>query len=649
MQPASGKGDDDMRDTLIHRSPLLGLAGAALVAMLAAAPALAQQQAPMLDELVSSGALPPVAERLPANPLVVEGESVGKYGGTWRMGLNGGGDNGLIVKTVAYEGLVRFASDWKTVVPNLAESWEANADATEYTFKLREGVKWSDGTPFTTADLAFTVEMFQDPDYAAASWIDNKNNPVSIEVIDDYNFKLSFATPNGMFMDELASVNGTQITSLQKAYCSQFHPTYNENAAAEAEAAGFTSWALHLQDRCAWGWETIRFANPDLPVLYGWVIETPLTANAARVTWKRNPYYWKTDAEGNQLPYIDNLDMRVSQGGVEELTLAALNGEIDFQERHIATNTNKPLFFDGQEAGGYHLGEVIPSASNTLVLQLNFNHDDPVKRELYQNKDFRVGISHAIDRQEIVDVVFTGQGEPFQVAPRPESPLYDEELAKQFTEFDPELAIQHLEAAGLTEMNGDGIRLMSNGEPVKITVDVISALRPEWIDILEIMQLQLAAVGVEIELNNIDRTLFYEKRPGNEFDAQVWAGDGGLEVMQDPRYYMPFSDESVWAYRWAQWFNGTRPEIAEEPADWAKEQMDLYNQVRASSDPDQRTELMNQILAITKEQFPVIGVSLMPNSYSIIRNNLKNAPESMFNAWLLPTPSATNPVTWYFE
>jgi peptide/nickel transport system substrate-binding protein len=639
-------------DLMIGRGPRrLGFAGAVAMAALVAGigSALGAGQAPSLDAMVASGDLPPLEERLPANPLVVAADAIGSYGGTWRMGMNGGGDNGLIVKTVAYEGLVRYDHEWKTVLPNLAESWEVNADATEYTFKLREGVKWSDGTPFTTEDIAFTVQMYQDPDYAASSWIDNKNNPVTLDVIDDYNFKFTFGKPNGMFMETLASTDGLHITSLQKKYCSQFHPAYNENAAAEAEAKGFSSWALYLQDRCAWGWETIRFANPELPTIYGWVIDQPLTANASRVTWKRNPYYWKVDAEGNQLPYIDNLDMRVSQGGVEELTLAALNGEIDFQERHIATNVNKPLFFDGQEAGDYHLGEVIPSASNTLVLQLNLNHLDPVKRALYQSKDFRIGISEAIDRAEIIDVVFTGQGEPFQVAPRPESQFYDEELAKQYTEFNPEGAVERFAAAGLSEKNGDGIYLMSDGNPAKITVDVISALRPEWIDMLEIMQLQLGAAGIDLELNNIDRTLFYEKRPAGEFDAQVWAGDGGIEALQEPRYYFPFSDESVWAYRWAQWFNGTRPEIAEEPLDWAKKQMDLYNQVRASGDPEERADLFRQVLAITKEEFPVIGVSLMPNSYSIIRNNLKNAPEKMFNAWLFPTPSPMDPVTWYFE
>ena len=634
----------------MRKDRVFGLTGTVALAamMVAAAPALAQQQSPALDAAVESGELPPVAERLPAEPQVVEAASIGTYGGTWRMGMRGGGDNGMIVKSVAYEGLVRFDHNWQEVLPNLAVSWESSEDAREHTFTLREGVKWSDGTPFTTEDIAFAVEMYQDPEYAAGSWIDNPNNKMTLEVIDDVTFKLIFENPNGMLMDQLASTDGLHIVSLQKAYCSQFHPKYNENAESEAQAAGFSSWALQMEDRCAWGWETIRYANPDLPSLYAWQIETPYTANNSRVTWQRNPFYWKVDAEGNQLPYMDTVEMRVSES-IEELTLLALNGEIDFQERHIATNVNRPLFFDGQEQGDYHLGEVVPSASNTLVLQLNLNHDDPVKRELFQNKDFRVGISHAIDRMEIIDVVFTGQGEPFQVAPRPESHLYNEELAKQYTEFDPELAIQHLEAAGLTETNGDGVRLMSNGQPVRIAVDVISALRPEWIDMLEIMQLQLAGVGIQLEINAIDRTLFYEKRPGNDFDAQIWAGDGGIEVIQDPRYYFPAHGESVFAYKWQAWYNGTEPQIAEEPADWAKQQMALYTELRANPDPEQRDELMRQILEITKEQFPVIGVSLMPNGYSIVKNNLRNTPESMFNAWLFPTPSTMDPTTWYFE
>lgn len=645
-----------MYKPILHRNAYSGMrqprkVSTLLIAgvLLSTAPALAYQQAPMLDAQVESGELPPVDERLPKTPQVVEPyESIGKYGGVWRSGLRGGDDNGWIARTTAYEGLVRYDREWKEIIPNLAESWEVNDDATEFTFKLREGLKWSDGHPFTPEDIAFAVEMFKNPEYPANGWIDQQSNPASVEVIDDTTFKLVFEEPFGLLMDQLADINGTMLITIPKHYCSQFNPKYNPDANKMATEAGYQNWTFLMQDKCAWGWETPRWTNPDLPVMYAWRIKEPLSGNAARVVWERNPYYWKVDPEGNQLPYIDRLDMRVSESP-EELTLMALNGEIDWQDRHINTNTNQAVFYDGQEKGDYHLGKVVQSRSSGLVLQLNFNHDDPVKRELFQNKDFRIGLSHALDRQEIIDVVFIGQGEPFQVAPRPESPFYDEEMAKQYTEFDPEKAVEHLETAGLTEMNGDGIRLMSDGRPARIVVDVIAALRPEWIDMLELMQLQLAQVGIQIEINNIDRTLFYDKRPSNDYDAQVWAGDGGLEVIQEPRYYFPFSEESVWAYKWQAWYTGANKEIAEEPADWAKKQMELYDALRAEPNADRRADLMREILAIAKENFPVIGVSLMPNGYYIARNNLKNVAPSMIDAWLFPQPAGNDPTQWYFE
>lgn len=635
-------------NVFMQRTRLMGLASAvALASVLAAAPALGQQQAPMLDELVASGALPPVEERLPANPLVVTPvESVGTYGGTWHSALRGGLDNAWIARTVAYDGLVRYDREWKEIVPNLAESWEVSDDATTYTFHLREGLKWNNGKPFTSADIAFAVELFSEPSYGVGGFIKNPNNPVTVEVVDDLTFKFIFEKPNGVIMDELASVNGFTVVSLSKDYCSQFYPKYNPDAAEQAKAAGFETWELWMTDRCSWATETIRWANPELPMMNAWMIEEPLTGDATRTTFVRNPYYWKVDTEGNQLPYIDRLEMRVSDS-VEEITLMALNGEIDFQDRHIATVANQPLFYDGQADGDYRLGTEIQSSSNTMVIQFNLNHVDQKRRELFQNKDFRIGISHAIDRMEIIDAVFTGQGEPYQVAPRPESPYYNETYAKQYTEFDPDLAAQHFEAAGLVK-GGDGLYTFADGSPLTITIDTIASLRPEWPDMLELIQLQLEAAGIKIEINNIDRTLYYEKRPAGEYDAQVWGGDGGLDVVQEPRYYMANGDESVWAYRWAQWFNGSRPEIAEEPADWAKQQMDLYNQLRAEGDPAKRMDLMKQILTLGQENFPVIGVSLPGDAYYIAKNDMRNIPDTLFQAYLFPTPAPYDPFQWYF-
>ena len=637
-------------NVFMQRTRLTGLASAvALASMFAAAPALGQQQAPMLDDLVASGALPPLEERLPANPLVITPvESVGTYGGTWHSALRGGLDNAWIARTVAYDGLVRYDREWKTIVPNLAESWEVSDDARTYTFHLREGLKWNNGTPFTSADIEFAVNLLHEPSYSGGGgFVKNPANPVTIEVVDDTTFKFIFENPNGVIMDELASVNGLTIVSLSKDYCGQFYPGTNPNAAEEAKAAGFETWELWMGDRCSWATETIRWANPDLPFMNAWMIEEPLTGDATRTTFVRNPYYWKVDTEGNQLPYIDRLEMRISDS-LEEITLMALNGEIDFQDRHISTVANQPLFYDGQEAGDYHMGAEVQSSSNTMVIQFNLNHVDAKRRELFQNKDFRIGISYALDRMEIIDAVFTGQGEPFQVAPRPESPYYNETYAKQYTEFDPALAAEHLEAAGLVK-GGDGFYTFADGSPLSITIDTIASLRPEWPDMLELIQLQLEAVGIKMEINNIDRTLYYDKRPLGDYDAQVWGGDGGLDVVQEPRYYMANSPESVWAFRWQAWFNGTTPDIAEEPADWAREQMDLYNQLRGEGDPDKRADLMKQILTIGQENFPVIGVSLPGDTYYIAKNDMRNIPETLFQAYLFPTPAPYDPFQWYFS
>ncbi len=626
-----------------------GLAGAvALAALLAASgSALAQQQAPMLDELVASGALPPVEERLPANPLVVDPvENVGTYGGTWRSALRGGLDNAWIARTVAYDGLVRYDREWKEIIPNLAESWEVSEDSRTYTFKLREGLKWNNGTPFTSADIAFAVELFSEPSYGAGTFMKNPNNPVTVDVIDDTTFSFVFENPNGLIMDDLASVNGFTVVSLNKEYCSQFYPAYNPDAEANAKAAGFETWELHMQDRCSWATETIRWANPDLPMMNAWMIEEPLTGDATRTTFVRNPYYWKVDTAGNQLPYIDRLTMRVSDS-LEEITLMALNGEIDFQDRHIATVANQPLFFDGQDGGDYRLGANVPASMNTLTLQFNMNHVDEKRRELFSNKDFRIGVSHLIDREEIIDVVFTGQGEPFQAAPRPESPYYDEEMAKQYTEYDPDAAAEAFERAGLVR-NGE-FYTFADGSSLNITIELVAAFRTEWVDMMELMQLQLSAGGLDVDLNNMDRTLYYDKRPAGDYDAQIWQGDGGLDVVQEPRYYMASGAESVWAFRWQAWYNGSTPEIAEEPAEWAKTQMELYNQLRAEGDPDKRTELMKQILVIAKENFPVIGVSLPGNGYYIAKNNLRNVAEPMLHAYLFPTPAPYDPFQFYFE
>ena len=279
------------------------------------------------------------------------------------------------------------------------------------------------------------------------------------------------------------------------------------------------------------------------------------------------------DSEGNQLPYIDEVVYNVGSE-VDTLVLQALNGDIDMQDRHIATNANRSVFFDNQEAGGFHFYETVPSSSNVMTISLNLTNTDPVKREIYNNKDFRIGLSEAINRQEIIDVVYVGQGQPYQAGPRPQSPLYNEKLATQYTEYDTDAANAALDKV-LPNKDSDGFRLLPNGDRLIIAMEVIPTLQPEWTGALELIQGYWADVGVDMQLVVEDRSVFYDRKAANQHDAGIWGGDGGLEVILEPRWYFPFSNESIYGEAWQYWFNNPKDERAEEPPAAVKQQMDL--------------------------------------------------------------------------
>ena len=635
--------------------------GAAAPASEAAAPGAdaSQKEAPMLAEQVAAGSLPPLEERLPANPKVVTPtESLGQYGGTWRMGLNGGQDNALLTRTMAYEHLVRWTPDWTAIEPNIAESYEVNAEATEYTFKLRQGMKWSDGAPFTADDLVFWYEdIVLNEEYGAAhpqgNWLKAGGETVAVEKVDDYTVKLVFAAPNGLFLQRLATPDGAELTRWPKHYCSQFHPTYNaDNIEALATAAEADGWVNLMELKCGGVPGTpydARWQNSELPTLYPWMLTTSYGAGT-QVVGQRNPYYFKVDTEGRQLPYIDQLRYEVGEN-VDVLVLKALNGEIDMQDRHIASLPNKSVFFDNMEQGDYKFFETIPSSMNQSIIALNLTHKDPVKREIYQTKDFRIALSQAINRQEIIDVVFVGQGEPYQLAPRPTSPFFNETLAKQYTEYDPDAANALLDTL-YPEKNADGIRLGPDGNPIIIVIDV-TANQQSNIDTMGLVEGYWAAVGIDAQINSIDRSLFYTRKDSNEHDASVWGGDGGLDVILEPRWYFPYSGESLYAEAWQTWFNNPSGEGAltapEEPPAGPKQQMALYEQIKSTGDADEQEALMAEILEIAADEFYAIGIALGPNGYGIVRNNFHNVPEVFPGSWLYPNPAPTNPEQYWLE
>src|SRR5512136_165483 len=183
------------------------------------------KEAPVLAALVKAGKLPSVDKRLPANPLVVPGDEIGQYGGVWRRGFLGPSDfNG--VNRVIYDVLARFGPDGATIEMKLAESVTPSADFKTWTVKLRKGMKWSDGSPFTADDIVFwweDVELNKDLAPNPPNWMVAGGTPGKVVKIDDTTVRFDFQQTNGMFLKSLASADGRSMLNFPKKFAMQFH------------------------------------------------------------------------------------------------------------------------------------------------------------------------------------------------------------------------------------------------------------------------------------------------------------------------------------------------------------------------------------------------------------------------------------------
>lgn len=635
----------------------------ALVVILAASAGVAGQmkynEAPELAELVKAGKLPPVEERLPENPMVLEPiEKIGKYGGDLRTALVGGHVVN-VARFQGYENLVRWTPNWDGIMPNVAESWEVNEESTEFTFFLRKGMKWSDGHPFTADDVMFWYEdVFMNPEITpvqAAPWV-HGGKPVVVEKIDDYTVKFKFDTPNGLFLLQMADVNFGNPVAFPKHYLSQFHEDYNPDVDKLARDEGFSNWVELFEAKGGIFGEP-WYRTTGCPTIHAWYFTlAPGQGDASRAIAVRNPYYWKVDPAGNQLPYIDRIVYEMPSD-VEVLLLQVLSGQMDMIDQYFATPANKPVVYDNQERGGYRMFTTTSTMPNDAVIMLNMTHPDPVKREIFQNKKFRIGLSHAIDREEIIDLVYVGQGEPHQVAPRPESDLYNERMAKQYTEYDVDLANQYLDEAGFTQRDREGYRLGPDGKRITIVFE-IDAARPMFIDIAELLRGYWQQVGIDVQVRTMDRSLWEVRvRENAEHDATIhkFGGGTGAVVYLDPRYWLPMDGNAFYARAWQVWRamrdNPDMPTAIEpqEPPEEVKRQNELYDKLLVTGDPAEQKVIMEEILDLAADVFYHIGITTEPDNYGIANKRLRNVPDTMPWSWIYPHPAPTNPQLYFYE
>ncbi len=631
------------------------MVGCFLVLLIGLIPSFAHDQmtyseAPMLAEMVSAGTLPPLSERLPENPYVVEPLEIGQYGGTWRRLMTGVGDDGNLERTASYEGLVRWDTEYNQVIPNVAERWNVSEDGREFTFYLRPGMRWSDGVPFTADDIRFWYEdVANNPDLnpSGMDFLIVGGETAAFEVIDDYTVKFTFAEPAGLFLPQLAAQWGVQVVYYARHYFEQFHPTYNPDAEADAQAAGFENWVAYFQNRGGDHYNPSRW-SPGVPTLDPWMAENALQSDTTQLVLVRNPYYWKVDPQGQQYPYIDYLTFDVVPE-VENMVLRAANGEVDMQERHINSLDNRAFFADNQEQGDYTFFELTSTDSNSSVLQLNLTSKNMALRAIFQNRDFRIALSYAINRQEMIDTLYFGTTIPAQPAPLPGTAPYHERLATQYTEYDVDLANQMLDDAGFAERDSDGFRLDADGNRISFVM-VFSDFPMNAAQVMEFVQGYWREVGIDMQPRQMPRESFDELVYSNGHDAALWGGEGGIRPIGRPHNFMPADSNAWFASAWGIWSEYPEDANAEEPTNpGALEQIELLEQIKQTPDQDQQDALMTQILDIAADEFWVIGISTPQPSFGIVRNNFHNVPPAMPLAWEWPTPAPANPFTFFFS
>ncbi|MGI6208234.1 MAG: ABC transporter substrate-binding protein [Anaerolineae bacterium] len=598
-------------------------------------------EAPGLAEMVKAGSLPPVEERLPAEPMVIPvTEEIGQYGGTWHRCAVGPGDAGIINSRLSYENLVRWNEDGSDVVPNVARAFEINDDATEFTFYLREGMKWSDGAPFTADDFVFWYEdilLNEELTPTVPRWMrDPLGELVVLEKVDDYTIRFVSPNPYGLFIQILAGPSGGGLTDYPRHYLEQFHPKYADadELAQAVKDASFENWTQLFGQKRNW-------QNPEQPHIWAW--QPTRVPPDIPVLCERNPYYWKVDPEGNQLPYIDAVHFDIVENA-DLLNLKAVAGEIDMQFRHLLW-TNYPLFIENAEAGDYRVMRWTLAEGSNVLLLLNHNHQDPVLRELIENRDFRIALSLGINRSEINELAFQGFGEPRQAALIPQSPYFKPEHATFYADFDPDQANQILDDIGLAAKDGEGFRLRPDGTNLSFVLEYAPVFGP-WRDTVQMITDMWTSIGIRAIPKEEDRTLFDQRGTANERDIGIWTMDRCLTPLVEPLWWGPLLSSAYnWASEYAAWYNSGGKE-GQEPPDDIRHQMDLYDRIKGAR-PDELPALAQEFFDNFSERLWVIGtVGVLPH-VGVVKNNFRNVPEDAVSDWLQLTPGNTN-VEQYF-
>ena len=611
-------------------------------------------EAPMLAEMVSAGDLPPVEERLPDEPMVVQPlNSVGVYGGELAGPTTNPNCCGWDVLEMRLQKLFTIDTDLQSIVPNIAQGIEISDDQTTYTISLRPGHKWSDGEPFTSEDFRFFYEdIVLNEDLTAnppGFLLDGDNQLAEFEVIDETTVRYTFAQPKPGFL--LAIAEEVFNRGFRPAhYFKEFHIDYNADADALAAENDFENWIALFKSRLQPynnTWDLGSDTDPYAPTLNTFVFVSEDTFG--NKMYERNPYFFKVDSEGNQLPYTDAL-RRILVEDLQVQDLKAIAGE--YSHFGWGTLNSVPTYRDSEEAGNYRVALTTYNRGNEYNFAFNLNHPEPAMRELFNDIRFRQAMSIAIDRDEINQLVYFGLATPSQAAPTPDSAFYLPWMTTYWAEYDPETANAMLDEIGLDQRGDDGFRLLPNGEELFLNFQV-NVPEEAWAQIAELTTSYWNDVGVKTNLKQIEGGLYTEIRNAAEHDVAGWAYDvlDFGEFASGLSNTRPQFGSRAAAVQWQKWFISDG-ENGEEPPEYIQEMWELGDEFLMQEYGSNEylrlgAEYYNEVYTNLFE----IGTIQAPPQPLLFKNDLCNTPPNendtkwswTYRQWVMFAPEQ-----WYF-
>jgi peptide/nickel transport system substrate-binding protein len=587
----------------------------------------AYTQAPMLDEQVSAGTLPPLDERLPEEPFVV-GPGVymtvenlpdwtpGKYGGTLRSSHAVANWNPDIFVMMNEPFLMAPKISDQGILPNIAASFEVSDDNKVFTFTLRKGMKWSDGEPVTTEDVRFAWEdiRLNDKLYPVfpqrfRTGFSPLGNPGTLEILDDYTFKVTFDGPYGAFLRNLTIEGWNGYTEFIEPahYLKQFHIKYTtlEDLKPLLDEQNLKDewWQVFSQKRCQ-NWDMTNPRCVDYPALNPWIGKA--TSDSSQMRFERNPYYFKVDTQGQQLPYIDFLTSQ-QVNDMEMVTLKILAGEVDFQRESTAL-VKMPLYKENEEKAGFRV-QLLDMHVDSSMLRLNETFDDANWQKLAKDIRFRQAISLAINRQELIDTIYYGYAS---------LPLMT--VGEEFSKFDVAKANAILDEIGLTNKDADGYRQYEDGTTIEILLEH-AAWAPDLPSVGDLVAQYLKPIGLKVTVKQIENALWSERNAANQVQASVhWNHDIG--------WSNDVTSGSIGraGRLWELWVSSEGKE-GEEPPQWLKDAIELdAKKWAAVAGSDEYNKYVEEGFKWCQANLPYINFVEYVQYPLIINKNLKNVP-----------------------